>query len=261
MTWPALFVGAHPDDEILSMGVDIANHVHAGRDVHVLILTRGTASGVLADLNGDAISSWWHTRHDPASEGYAPLTRDDLGAARIAETRSALGQLGVPQANIHEGGLTDGQVTAADARSAITEVALTLGPTTSLKGQSFLAAADYAGGDVNPDHTAIGSALYQMHKASVVYGTEPWTDVRYYHFWERYGTTALSAAGIVGHFVTPYDGPGGIGARAVEHAIDAFGAWNPVVGSFACGEHSVHSDFDALLADRKALWHPDRYGA
>lgn len=81
---PAVFVSPHQDDEVLSMGAAIREHVALGREVVVLIVGRGNKSVV-------------RTRDMPALLGYTPTERafgavrdrefqwscDTLGAARI----------------------------------------------------------------------------------------------------------------------------------------------------------------------------------
>lgn len=52
---PAIFLTPHQDDETLSMGAAVREHVLAGRDTWVILLTDGSASGVCQDppYNGD----------------------------------------------------------------------------------------------------------------------------------------------------------------------------------------------------------------
>lgn len=45
-TAPAVFVSPHQDDELLSMGAAIMEHVALGRDVRVLLIGRGNKSAV-----------------------------------------------------------------------------------------------------------------------------------------------------------------------------------------------------------------------
>lgn len=89
---PVLFVAAHPDDETLAMGVAIAEHLAAGQDVHVLWVTRGTASGVRTKLNATsaAMNGWWGVVHDPVAEAYVPLDLATFGQARIDEATTAM---------------------------------------------------------------------------------------------------------------------------------------------------------------------------
>lgn len=46
MTGPAIFLSPHQDDETLSMGASIVQHVRAGREVLVVLMCDGSGSGV-----------------------------------------------------------------------------------------------------------------------------------------------------------------------------------------------------------------------
>src|SRR5690242_6674599 len=50
---PWILVAPHPDDETLGAGVLVAEHYAAGRDVHILLLTRGTSSVARLQINGE----------------------------------------------------------------------------------------------------------------------------------------------------------------------------------------------------------------
>ena len=41
-----IYFAPHQDDELLSMGVDICNSIKKGKDVHVVLCTDGSSSGV-----------------------------------------------------------------------------------------------------------------------------------------------------------------------------------------------------------------------
>jgi LmbE family N-acetylglucosaminyl deacetylase len=94
MTAPAIFYSPHQDDEVLSMSVDILNHVAAGREVIVVLYTTGKGSFVQDVLNGNGTSAYWGTLHNPYLEGYEELTDDDFSVDRNREFQSSLGQLG-----------------------------------------------------------------------------------------------------------------------------------------------------------------------
>jgi LmbE family N-acetylglucosaminyl deacetylase len=78
-------LAAHPDDETLGCGALIARSRRAGLPVRVIVATDG--------------------RHSAAS---AVLSADRLATLRSAELRAACGQLGVPEDEVVELGLTDG---------------------------------------------------------------------------------------------------------------------------------------------------------
>lgn len=246
MTTPALFVAAHPDDETLAMGVAIAEHVAAGQDVHLLWLTRGEASGVLAEINGVGVLPWWGIQHQPAAEGYAPLDPAGLGAARIAEALVATRCLsaGLPGTlTPHEAGLPDGAVTVPDAQAAILDLADAIAPggPVRLKGHTHVSELE-----PHPDHRAAGEALRALAQAD----PSRFGDVRHYllpNHWSDPDLTLVAES-------TDQPANAGIAARAVN-ACRAFAAWAPP-HSFAIGMHSVSSLFNTLMATPKCVYHP-----
>lgn len=236
---PALFVAAHPDDETLAMGVAIAEHAAAGQDVHVLWLTRGDASNVRSQLNGTTASTWWGLTHDPAVEGYAPLSAAEFAAARIAEATNAIRCMG--DVIIHEAGLADGQVTQADAEDAIVAVADQIAPggAVRLKTHSHIV-------DNHPDHLAAGNAVLALGDADPA----RFDDRRYYVlpiYWDDPRLSQVSES---------WDGPGSaeIAARVVN-ACRSYGAWSPP-HTYAVGHHSVPGLWPPLMAQPRCLVHP-----
>lgn len=244
MTSPALFVAAHPDDETLMSGVAIAEHVAAGLDVHILWLTRGTSSSVVNTLNGINTSTWWGVAHDPAAEGYSPLTAADLGAARIAEATTAVRCLatGLPGSlTLHEAGLQDGAVTQTAAADAIRAVCDLIAPGTAvrLKGHSQIV-------DNHPDHLAAGAAIEQLRAENPA----RFGDVRHYILPGYWTDSRLSQ--VTESWDLPTDA--GISARA-RNACRAYGAWAPEQGRYAVGYHSVQGWLDTIAGSPKCMQH------
>lgn len=251
----ALFTFAHPDDETLAAGVSIAEHVAAGQDVHLLLVTRGKASSVRAKLNATSPtpSSWWGVMHDPAVEGYAnpnplveALDMDAFGEARFSEYQAATNAMksGLPGTlTLHEAGLPDGGVTVFDAQNAILAVCDEIAPglPVRLKGHTWVPQLD-----AHPDHIAIGAAIKQL-------GTDNpsrFNDRRHYLLPGYWTDPDLSLVGEA--WDLPSDA--GVSARAVN-AARAYGAWAPDVGRFAIGHHSTGAYFAQVIATPKCLFH------
>ena len=229
-----LWVWAHPDDETIAAGLSLRQHLEAGRDCYVLILTRGTASGVLAILNGTGTSSVWGMPHDPATEGYAPLDSTAFGAARIAETTDALRIIASGTGltvTLLEGGLTDQQVTKADAMAAVQAVYAQLcvpGEALWLKTHTdiLLNGAPLE----NVDHTAAAQACRQLAADQpAVFGNlrmyvepEHWADA----------ATVRTLSRII-------PATGTHQAAATLDMYRAYQAWAPSVGRYAIGQQSV----------------------
>ncbi|MFI1197687.1 PIG-L deacetylase family protein [Micromonospora sp. NPDC020750] len=230
---PVIFVVPHPDDETLGAGVPIAEHVAAGRDVRILLLTRGTASNARAAINGTANpGTWWGPWHDPATEGYQPLSPELFGQARYDEMVAALGCLGVPADRIHEAGLLDTQVTIPAVKQAIVALADTLPQD---RGDIGLWAPSYVVDD-NPDHIAAGEAVRQLGAENPA----RWPDRRWWILPAYWTDARLSQVAEV--WDTPTDAT--ITAR-VRNACRAYNAWHPPY-SFAIGYHSVLSMFNKM---------------
>lgn len=237
-----LFIAAHPDDETLGMGVAIAEHVAAGHDVHVLILSRSPGSVVLPQLNGTGVSPWWGLVHDPAAEGYTPLDATTFGQARYDEMRRALDclQTGLGTITLHEAGLSGGS-TSAQVQAAIVTAADLINPGGAvwLKGHSPIV-------DDHPDHVVCGQAIAALAASTPARFATP----RFYILPRYWADPRLSA--VTEHWDHPTDA--GIAARAVN-ACRAYGAWAPPA-SYAIGWHSVYIDmFAPLLANPKCMYH------
>lgn len=249
---PFILCAAHPDDETLGAGVAIAEHIAAGRDVHILLMTRGTNSGVIRQLNGTNTGSWWGVTHDPVAEGYQPLGVDEFGAARYRELVAAMGCLGVTADRIHEASdligepVLDSYVTVDQAKRAIAALADTFDPAAGNVGlwtPSWLV-------DDNPDHRAIGDASRQL-------GTEDpvrWADRRFYVLPAYWTDPRLSQ--IAGEFWDlPTDSTIQVKAR---NATRAYRSWAPVQGLYAIGYHSTAGMFgqiDGTTGTPKCLIH------
>lgn len=241
---PAIFVAAHPDDEILAMGVTLAEHLSLAQDVHVLLLTDGTASGVINMLNATgAPSTWWGVAHNPAAEGYTPLTPADLGVARVAEAESSIRCLAAGQPGtltIHRAGLPDGAVTQAAAAAAITALADLVAPGAPVRVKTHTHLVDN-----HPDHLAAGLAARQLAAADPRFA-----DLRHYIEQPYWSDARLSQV------TTSWDTPASsdISTR-VRNACRAYASWHPPA-SYAVGYHSVASQFDSIAATPKCLVHP-----
>lgn len=235
MSRPVIFYAPHADDETLNMGITIAEHVAAGRDTHVVLLTYGRVTGALDMINGITNSGYWKLTHDPAFEGYSPLTKTDLEQARIREFRHACACLGVPQSNLHieylDDPTTGGEsITKAEAKAVM---------------QNYIAAyptADHftlSYHDIHPDHDSCGEALLELYNANEIdYNVRFLISMATRTNYESKGKT------IPGWKDTPTNST--ITNRLIN-ACRCYAAWAPTVGSYAIGYHSVASQFDKLL--------------
>lgn len=230
-TRPAIFFIPHQDDETLSMGVAITQHLDAGRDVIAVLYTDGAGSIAQKILNGEAASSWWGGTHDPDKEGYHYIDNQRFSDARTNELKSALMQLGVKPENIHIRNLSsDGTLTLDEVKSLVLEYAQ------NYPGASFKAMSQHDG---SLSHSISGQALVDLYNQKEI------TDVRLYV--SRNDWTRVT----VGSTVSPNASQ----AFRVKKAAFVYQAWNPVVGSFAIGYHSVSPQFNSMLAKIQNRYH------
>lgn len=242
-----LWVFAHPDDEVIAAGLSMRQHLEAGLDCHLLLATQGTASGVLAQLNGTGINPTWGMPHNPTAEGYATLTAAQFGTARIAESTDAMRVLASgtgATVTLWEAGLSDGSVTKADVMTAIQAVygqICASGEAVWLKSHTDALNPD--GSPVeHPDHTACAQAVRQLSVDDpAVFG-----NVRFYPEPDSWTNTAVIARSP--HRILPVSGTDQ--AAATRNACRAFSAWAPASGRFAIGEQSVPSLFLASPENR-----------
>lgn len=239
---PALFVAAHPDDETLAMGVAIAEHVTAGRDTHVLLLTDGGTTSARAAINGTTVSPWWGVTHDPAAEGYTALSEADCAAARIREAGNAIRALASPgTATVHRALLQDGAYTQGEVETAIVAVADLIAPgaPVHVKTHTWLV-------DNHPDHLAAGLAAKALNLAQPT----RFPAIRYYVLSTYFADPRLAQVS------DTFDYPTGATITAkVRNACKAYGAWAPPE-TYAVGQHSVSGLFTTLTGNPRSLVHP-----
>jgi len=225
----AIFYSPHADDETLSMGVGIRNHIVAGYDVYVILLSHGRASNAYNVLAGTQYCSWHAKYHNPSSEGYAPFDKRKFGLTRVNEFINACLALGVPYSNIAVYDLEDGQFTKDQVKAIIQEWVNRV-PGAGHKTMTYK--------DNHPDHVACGQALLELYNAGII------GNARFYIKREQYDQ-------INGFFETydssyyPY----------IQAAANVYKNWAPTQGKLAVGYHSVKSTFDALLSDPRSKLH------
>lgn len=235
MAVPAVFISPHQDDSLLSMSVDILRHLAAGRPTHVYLVTDGGNTGARWAINGynsdtstPVISSYWGSRHDPAIEGYAPLSWADIYDARDKEFKTECGALGVPPENVHI--IRTATRTVAGFKAVLADIASQYPSNTDYKTNSPI--------DTHSEHRVIAQALWELWEDGVIIGARFWLsrlDIMNGVTGGSYLTGVTTATELL----------------KIKQATHAYKAWNPAAGSFAVGYHSVPTQFEALLADPK----------
>jgi LmbE family N-acetylglucosaminyl deacetylase len=183
----AVFLVPHQDDEILTMGAYIRQHVEAGREVVVVMVTDGSASGARAKLK--------------AEKGY-DLSESAFSKARDREFIDCMQRLGVPSHNLYFENLQDGTLTLAKAKSVWRKYIANF-PAASYKTMSWI--------DEHKDHYLLGRALDELNNNSEV----PNGDARFCRSF-LYSTAP-----------TPGGSNQTADANAIRLAADAYGVWSP----------------------------------
>lgn len=139
---PAVFLVPHADDETLTMGPAIEEHVNAGAHVIVVLVTDGHAS---------------------AARHLTGLSVEEFSAARDREFLAACAALGVPETQVFFAHCPDGGLSPELAR-AVVATWIGLFPAGRFRTMTWT--------DGHRDHAALGSALREL--------APPTADVRFY---------------------------------------------------------------------------------
>lgn len=213
-----LFISPHQDDETLTMGAAISNHIHYGHDVHVVLATTGINSAV---------------------RGQTGLSRTQFTAARDDEFRRACRELGVPDGNVHVSrhAVDDGALTVTAARDVI-RAALDEHPGAWVKTHTDR--GEQVG--QHADHTHLGQAAMQLHDEGII------DNLRLYV--EPYHVSDFEAAhgAITSTETTPTP-------EAVRDALDEYRRSHPQRGMHGIGYLSVPSYIDMVDANPVSYMH------
>jgi LmbE family N-acetylglucosaminyl deacetylase len=291
------FYSPHPDDETLSMGLAMLHYLTNGFEVHLVSMTSGDAVGSGYFLNGQtpdgtpvvcptpADHPW---THNPQREGYAEVTTEAVGAARLLEARTALGLMAmvppIPDSNgnpvpvgtvvHHSGGLHDGfgnpgsgSSTAPPTREGIDAAKAVMLPYIQDYPNSFHYTMSPS--DHHKDHASCGMALREIKTENpTLLGTPRFFVSRLY--WgnpignwpddlrQAAGATTQNPNGSIGWFVAAGANTPALQDHLRNRVIKAYRAWNPAAGAYGIGYHQVRSQFEANFGPSATvanLWH------
>lgn len=122
----------HQDDEVITFGVSIHDHVVRDHDVYVVLLTDGANSAVRKKMN---------------------LSKEEFSEARNREFDKAVEILGVDPENVEKRGFSDGSLSVEHVEEVIKEYHERF-PNAAHKTFSYY--------DPHPDHANAGHALKNM---------------------------------------------------------------------------------------------------
>ena len=285
------FLEPHPDDFLLSMGLAGLHYIGNNFDTHVVSMTSGDAVGSAYFLNGQkpdgtpvpcptpADHPWTHS---PVREGYPEITTEMVGAARLLETRSALGTMAmmppIDDSNgnpitpgpvfHHVGGLHDGfgapgegSSTAPVTREGIDAAKAVILPLIQAYPNSFWYTMSPA--DHHHDHAACGIALREIKAEYPTLLGQPRFFVSRLYWGTpigNWGQDLIAASNGTLSWFTAY---GSNYTAYVNHlrnkVAGRYRAWNPAAGAYGIGYHQVRSQFEANfgvnVTNVANLWH------
>lgn len=232
-----LYFAPHQDDELLTMGIDIARRVKQGYDVHVILCADGSKSAVRGTLgNGKTC------KKHPGTHDY-DLSPEAFIHARDREFTDSCLALGVAHDHIHipVDREVDGQVRTSAVEKMMLHFLEKLG-----KDALICTISPGNGPRQHRDHKAVGRAAENLLKQGKVGRTRLFVEP--YHYEEIRQAPRMVP-------VAPYeDRARGEVAWRIRSAIGAYQHWDPENGRYAIGYHSVTTEFDQFLAERTARW-------
>ena len=227
----------HQDDETLSMGFFVAQSVSNGCDVHETLCTDGSGSWVRSELaNGTGCDF-----HDGIHSFDLPVS--EFVKARDAEFVAGCEAIGVPSVNvaIDADRAVDGELTLSQARCLILKY-LDMYPDAIVCTISPL-----VGSGQHADHRTLGQAALDLYREGYI------KELRL--FVEPYNISEFVKSNPdLSLFRSP--APSQDCLAELRAAIGCYSDWEPALGKYAIGYHSVGAYFD-LIGDAKTtpVWH------
>ena len=250
-----VYLVPHADDELLSMGVDIVNHIRLRYDVHLVLMSPGGHSRARFLINGfkdpddqpflykEPVYCPLHKRyHDPEQEHYQDLylTVKDLGDARVREFKEAAKRLGIPEDHVHIHELENDRFEEQEQEiHEIIQELLKRYPDAHFRTMSIR--------DHHPDHRMLGKVLQEYEKNQKIPGDKTLYFISIYK--SRFTNYQPSHEVYTMKLADPRD------AEKIKHAAQAYGKWDPKNGWYQIGYHSVKSQFLQLMKNVKNTYH------
>lgn len=207
---PIVFYVPHQDDETLSMGAVIREHVLNKREVHVVLVTDGSASGAKAKVE----AKLGHT-----------ITVEEFVKARNNEFLAALEKLGVQKRRVYFEGLKDGALTYDQAGTVISKYQ-GLYPTAGHYTISWK--------DDHNDHAQLGLHLRDKCLAGSIYNNDC-QFMQFRRYWDKYPVSPYLT-------LQPH-------GDAEKLANREYLVWAPELTRYSVGYFSVPHDLDTHYAD------------
>lgn len=223
-----LFFTPHQDDEILSMGSAIIEHVEKS-DTHVILCTDGSKSIIRRVLDDGGSCSY----HIKDVHKYS-LSESEFSKDRDEEFKDSCEAMGVEESNIHieDNRAHDGELNKEKARKIILKY-LKEYPDAKVK-----TVTPFKASGIHEDHRALGEAALELYKEGKI------KDLRFYVEPYDYNDFKKVNPNVEVWEVLPSQ------EEKLLSAMNAYKKWNPESGHYAIGYHSVKSHFDELSTNK-----------
>ncbi|MCR5041144.1 MAG: PIG-L family deacetylase [Clostridia bacterium] len=223
------YFSPHQDDELLNFGAAVIRDTDSGLDVHVVLCTDGGASSARRCLCDGGSCVWHEGSH------FFDLSPEAFTAARDGEFIGSCLEMGVPEKNICISPLrsADGKLSERTAEDIILD-AIKAYPAEEVSVKTL---APVYSKPQNPDHTATGEAAKKLFGAGAFAGLSLF-----------YELILLDGS------QTPFSGLEKVGLTPAQRerfiaAESRYGMWEPELGSYAVGFHSVYDEFTSQFAE------------
>ena len=219
-----LYFVPHQDDEILTLGIDICYTVRHRKDVHVILCTDGSMDGTRQTLNDHKECLMHREKHN------FDLSVADFIKARDDEFVDSCLALGVQRTHIHilPNRAVDGSLTMEYAKELIEQCLEKYGKDATVCTMHF-----NSGKYQHKDHRALGQAarrLFLDRKIKKV----------------RFCKELYLNLDPDDHTVFHCKIAGADIQSSLQKSIQAYALWNPDIGRYAVGSHSVGRHFNTL---------------
>ncbi len=240
-----LFFSPHQDDEVISLGVPIAELTVRGRrdNTHLALCSDGGASGAKHAL-GDGKECPFH--EGPHKQG---LSDEEFIAARDNEFVASAAALGVPERNIKilPNRAADGKMSVLEARQMLlSQIAALPDAVVCLIGPSN---HGYDQSVQHGDHRVLGQAALDLYNEGAI--------AKLFFFMEPSGVQNFRVNNPGVRLTRMKASPAA--GRLVEAAVAEYMLWDPAEGRHAVGEHSVQRLLRNVVNEQTSyFWAPKR---
>lgn len=211
----------HPDDEILTFGVPIRNDIQSGREVFLILLSHGESTGAIEKVSRLAKKQ---------------LTPKQIGESRVLEFREAARALGVDEPFYHIYNMPGGGY----QHDVIQNIALYFEHNFPNVIHNTMSEED-----ILSDHHIPAKVIGALQKEGKVKQFQTYASV----YMDR--ISKKKQDGYKVYLIRPGD------KESLDKAIYAYKIWNPTIGRYSIGNHSVSDQFRALQKDYYARRSPN----